>query len=155
MAHISRETARKLGHETVGFLRAGGYRAPSGRVADLTAALEASTRGTVEYPPEHTLHPAPTAGPQPRITVENQSILVVGRRMAATGPVAGLNFASAASPGGGFLNDALAQEECIARSSGLYACLEHREMYPRSRAVLDDVLGLRDLLARGPGVPHG
>jgi hypothetical protein len=59
MAHISRELATRLGHETVGFLRAGGYRAPSGRVVDLTAALEASTGGTVEYPPERALARGP------------------------------------------------------------------------------------------------
>jgi uncharacterized protein (TIGR02452 family) len=151
MAHISRELATRLGHETVGFLRAGGYRSPSGRVVDLTASLEASTGGTVEYRPERALHPAPVSGTSPRITVENQSILVVGRRMAATGPVAGLNFASATSPGGGFLNGALAQEECIARSSGLFACLEHREMYPRSRAVLDAMYS--DYVIYSPEVP--
>ncbi len=151
MAHISRELATTLGHDTVAYLRAGGYRTPSGRFVDLTAALEASTGGTVEYPPEHTLHPAPAAGPQPRITVENESILVVGRRMAATGLVAGLNFASATSPGGGFLNGARAQEECIARSSGLYACLEHREMYPRHQAVLDAMYS--DYVIYSPEVP--
>jgi len=37
--------------------------------------------------------------------------------------VALLNFASAKKPGGGFLNGSQAQEETIARSSGLYPCL--------------------------------
>merc|ERR1712113_311861 len=34
-----------------------------------------------------------------------------------------LNFASARNPGGGFTTGAQAQEESIARSSGLYPCL--------------------------------
>merc|ERR1719273_1331882 len=34
-----------------------------------------------------------------------------------------LNFASARNPGGGFSTGAEAQEESIARSSGLYPCL--------------------------------
>ena len=71
--------------------------------------------------------------------------------MAATGRVAGLNFASATSPGGGFLSGARAQEECIARSSGLYACLEHREMYARHRAVLDATYS--DYVIYSPDVP--
>merc|ERR1711972_695724 len=39
------------------------------------------------------------------------------------GAVCLLNFASAKKPGGGFQNGASAQEESLALSSGLYACL--------------------------------
>ncbi|MBP7777880.1 MAG: TIGR02452 family protein [Acidobacteria bacterium] len=150
-ALIPRELAARLGRETVEYLRAGGFSTPSGRFVDLRLGLEAATRGTVEYPPERAVHAASVTGPPPRITVENESILVVGRRMAATGPVAGLNFASATSPGGGFLGGARAQEECIARSSGLYACLEHRDMYPRHRAALDEMY--TDYVIYSPDVP--
>jgi uncharacterized protein (TIGR02452 family) len=40
-----------------------------------------------------------------------------------------LNFASATHPGGGFLTGSRAQEESLARSSGLYACLDGQPMY--------------------------
>lgn len=45
-----------------------------------------------------------------------------------------LNFASAKNPGGGFLGGAQAQEESLARSSSLYACLTANfEMYEYNR----------------------
>lgn len=43
-----------------------------------------------------------------------------------------LNFASAKNPGGGFLNGAMAQEESIAASSGLYQTLTKNEDYYRN-----------------------
>lgn len=47
-----------------------------------------------------------------------------------------LNFASAKNPGGGFLGGAQAQEESLARSSGLYTCLTcfQDRLYARNKA---------------------
>ena len=46
-----------------------------------------------------------------------------------------LNFASAKNPGGGFLNGAMAQEESLAASGGLYRTLTpHEGYYRRNRA---------------------
>ena len=47
--------------------------------------------------------------------------------------VLALNFASAKNPGGGFLGGSQAQEESIARASGLYACIRSSPMYSVNR----------------------
>ena len=57
-----------------------------------------------------------------------------------------LNFASAKNPGGGFLNGSQAQEESLARATGLYPCISQMmEMYDKNRnssscLYLDDMI---------------
>jgi uncharacterized protein (TIGR02452 family) len=59
-----------------------------------------------------------------RIEVTNEASLAAARRLSGLGGIVGcLNFASAKNPGGGFRGGAEAQEESLARSSGLYRCL--------------------------------
>ena len=151
MTLLPRDVAARLGHETLQILRVKSYRSASGRLVDLGARLDAAAQGTVEYPPERQVTWAPGRGPQPSITVENETVLSVGRRMSAAGPVAALNFASATEPGGGFLTGARAQEESIARSSGLFQCLDGRQMYARHGAALDAMYS--DYVIYSPDVP--
>jgi uncharacterized protein (TIGR02452 family) len=57
-----------------------------------------------------------------------------------------LNFASAKNPGGGFLNGSQAQEESLARATGLYPCIaQMTQMYEENRyycscLYLDDMI---------------
>lgn len=63
-----------------------------------------------------------------------------------------LNFASARNPGGGFLGGAQAQEESLARTSGLYPCLlQQPEYYRANRATKS--LEYTDHAILSPGVP--
>jgi uncharacterized protein (TIGR02452 family) len=151
MKLLPRDVAARLGRETVQILQARSYETPSGRTVDLGAVLDAAVRGTVEYPPERQL-PHPSArGPKPRITIENETVLSVGHRMSETGSVAALNFASATVPGGQFVAGARAQEESIARSSGLFRCLNGRHMYERHSA--DSSAMYTDYVIYSPDVP--
>jgi len=116
-----RDSLRSLARGTTAIVADGGYVAPSGRevrVAESTAAAVAGTR--LYLPGEDVSVPGGAGGAAPVVEVTNESSLSASRRLG--GDAACLVFASARSPGGGFLNGAQAQEESIARVSALYAC---------------------------------
>jgi uncharacterized protein (TIGR02452 family) len=76
----------------------------------------------------------------------------LGATLRLGGDVACLNFASARSPGGGFLNGAQAQEESLARGSALYHCLlAAQPFYDHHRA--DRSLAYSDRVIYSPAVP--
>ena len=132
MSTIDRGKAKAQGEEAVRIMNAGGYTAPDGRSVSVADALAEAVAGTVSYPPDADPPPFESTGHATHFEVTNESTLSAARRLVADGlnPVA-LNFASAKHPGGGFLGGARAQEESLCRSSGLYACIRHDDMYRR------------------------
>ncbi|MFI6482063.1 TIGR02452 family protein [Nonomuraea sp. NPDC050663] len=127
-----REHWRAVAADTMEILSRGWYDSPSGtRVAVAGALREVAVHG----PDERLRRP----GERGKTTIEvvERSTLAAARGMRA--PVV-LNFASARSPGGGFLKGAQAQEESLARASSLYLSLrEARAFYaahPRGSSLL-------------------
>ncbi len=136
-----RSTRAQIARQTLAILEEGAYLHPSGTRISIRDALASARSGSVLYSPDDfdevfrrrdrmlgDRRPVPLA-----FEVVNATTLSAARRLVATQPgsrVLALNFASARHPGGGFLNGSQAQEESLARASGLYACLAPmRQMY--------------------------
>jgi putative RNA 2'-phosphotransferase len=140
---VSRGKKVKIAESTLAACEAGFYTNAAGARVDLAPAIAAAKAGTALYELGITdLHntdedPAGMAPRAPRPTaleVTGESTLEALVRVAGTGHVACLNFASARNPGGGFLGGAQAQEESLARSSALYPCqLTQMSHYERNR----------------------
>lgn len=128
--------------EALAIQERGWYKLPSGTTVSIEKALKRAQAGTQLYLPEDfdtlwaELGEESVLG-EAELSVENASTLEAARELRKRYErVALLNFASARNPGGGFLGGARAQEESLARASGLYSCLRtqpafydyHREL---------------------------
>ncbi|HQR66250.1 MAG TPA: TIGR02452 family protein [Thermoanaerobaculia bacterium] len=152
MTKIPIELAARYGREAVEICASGSYLSPSGSRVSVEPLLSTAKAGTVTYPPDRTVDDVHTGPLQTSVAVENQTSLAAARSLMDEGyRPAVLNFASPKSPGGGFLFGACAQEEYLARSSGLYACLVGNEMYDDLGVRLDDMYS--DWVVYSPDVP--
>jgi len=136
-------------------IEAGGYRSPSGNDVRIGGGVDTAVARTRLHLPAEELPASGSLGDGALVTehvteVTNETSLAAARRL---GPgVACLVFASAKSPGGGFLNGAQAQEESIARSSALYPCQQAAsEFYAFHRGQGN--LCYSDRIIYSPGVP--
>jgi len=127
---MTRDQSARTAADTVEILERGHYMVPSGKIVSIAGPLAASVAATRLIQPEdwpailERSNPRGTGTPPVCVTAETtlqaaHRLVVVERQTR----VLALNFASARNPGGGFLNGARAQEESIARSSGLYPTL--------------------------------
>lgn len=140
---------------TLAIIDDGGYLAPSGARRELRDVIDAAVRDARLYTPAELTallaQPGP-GGAAPRVEVTAETTCAAARRLAATGPVCALNFASAKNPGGGFLRGARAQEEDVARCSALYPTqLANRAYYDANRATASMLY--TDHLIYSPRVP--
>ncbi|MBX7221736.1 MAG: TIGR02452 family protein [Blastocatellia bacterium] len=134
---MNRERRAALAQATLNILDQGRYHTPLGREVTLNPQQETALAGTklfrpTDFPKEIQIQPEARKY-STNLTVTNETTLEAARRLVLANPksdVLALNFASAKHPGGGFLSGSQAQEESLARSSGLYPCLvQMKEMY--------------------------
>lgn len=129
---LTRDRAFLLGEEAVNIIVRGTYSTPSGKKVSVADAVARAVSETQTIPPTATL-PVPTRledEPTLTLSVANETTFQAVQRLQRAGkrPLA-LNFASGINPGGGFLRGSTAQEETLARSSGLYAAIKNNPMY--------------------------
>lgn len=159
-----RSTRAQIARETLDILQRGSYTSPAGRVVCVAEELAKARADSVTYSPEKLEsilrqrdyllqqrdHQQSTI-----FEVANETTLHAARRLIESeksARVLGLNFASAKNPGGGFLNGSQAQEESLARASGLYACIAPlREMYEFNRRFPSSLYS--DYMIYSPDVP--
>ena len=123
--------AKAIAHGTLAALEAGHYTAPDGATIPIRDTLAACLNNTRYYEPDDldAIYKQVMAQPGDLTTtfaVANETTLQACARLAASQRyqrIGVLKFASARHPGGGFLRGARAQEESLARSSGLYHSL--------------------------------
>jgi uncharacterized protein (TIGR02452 family) len=149
---MNRKRASELGRETVAIVEAGHYTAETGKDVDVGPLVRRAVEGTESYPPGCELRTPDGSDKSTAIEVANETTLVAARRLLDAGHrPAALNYASAKHPGGGFLSGARAQEESLARSSALFACLDGNPMYDFHRARKDSMY--TDYAIYSPDVP--
>lgn len=122
----SRKIHKQTAEETLSILEKGYYEYEKERIEiDLSSAIE----NTITYSPDERLK-IPPGKYETKFEVALENTLDGCNRMRQeSDSVGALNFASAKHPGGGFLNGASAQEESLARASGLYKCIVDSPMY--------------------------
>lgn len=132
---MNRQQRQGVASETVAILDAGAYTLPGGDVISIREDLHASCEGTRLYLPEEYQSLvdkiSPTSAQQSTsVVVSNRTTLEAAQSiLTAFNAVVALNFASAKNPGGGFLSGSQAQEESLARASGLYSTLNTQSEY--------------------------
>lgn len=145
--------------ETLQILDRGWYDTAAGRVG-ITEAQAAAVAHTVLIRPDDFLGQVSGARParkqgNTRYAVTPETTQAAARRLVqdeGVADLAALNFASARNVGGGFLQGARAQEEDIARSSGLFRCLETQPEYYQANRDCGSFL-YTDHVIHSPAVP--
>jgi uncharacterized protein (TIGR02452 family) len=142
----------KTAEQTLSILSRGQYDNSRGEVVTISGSLRRAVDGTVLYKASDEVTWRKRGSHDTDVTLECCSTIESAKSLVSAGHnTVALNFGSAKNPGGGFLRGAQAQEESLARSSGLYLCLRNSEMYRRNRASKDPIY-LNDIVY-SPCVP--
>lgn len=151
-----RQALAKVGAETLQILEDFKYQSSLGQKISIKSPLKKAIKNTILYSPGDLLNlnkPTNSQNTFPVIEITNETTSAAGKRLIENNKdVVVLNFASAKTPGGGFLNGARAQEEDLTRKSGLFACLKSQPKYYLANKKCNSCL-YTDYLIYSPNVP--
>ncbi|MCE3229456.1 MAG: hypothetical protein K0S32_4007 [Bacteroidetes bacterium] len=155
----NRTQRQTIAEHTLQILKDGYFVSPSGNKIDLSKEQNFAEENTITYSPQQTddliksrIQSLSTVPAQ--ISVVKATTLDAARQLIEEGnenPVL-LNFASAKNAGGGFLGGSQAQEESIARSTGLYNCLLKAPAYYETNRHMKSCF-YTDYMIYSPKVP--
>eukprot|EP00301_Raphidiophrys_heterophryoidea_P016093 c2531_g1_i1.p1 GENE.c2531_g1_i1~~c2531_g1_i1.p1 ORF type:complete len:292 (+),score=79.43 c2531_g1_i1:22-876(+) len=137
----TRGLRKQMSEQTVAICAQGKYSLPSCETEiNISELMAKMMEGTTLYQPTHAF-PKPKnlqsgGGVESQLECTRETTLAAAHRLLkeGAGRVVVLNFASAKNPGGGFKNGSQAQEESLARSSGLFTSISSMtEMYLANR----------------------
>lgn len=148
-----------IAKDTLKIIQQGFFLAPDQTQISIRAQQEFAVANTKCYSPESSdqlikERVSQKLSQPTQIEVNRETTLDATRQLLAEGydDVVCLNFASAKNPGGGFLGGAQAQEESIARSTGLYPCLLRAMVYYDSNRKIKSCI-YTDHMIYSPSVP--
>ncbi|WP_339849557.1 TIGR02452 family protein [Paenibacillus sp. FSL W7-1088] len=162
-----RSKRSRIAHQTLAILEEGEYVNEYDRRVQIGMDLQRAIRDSILYRPTELIalrekrakemvqmQPA-TEASDVRIEVTGETTLAAASRLSVDEgreDVVCLNFASAKNPGGGFLGGSQAQEESLARATGLYPCIaQMSEMYDYNRKQRSCMYS--DYMIYSPAVP--
>jgi uncharacterized protein (TIGR02452 family) len=141
----NRKQRANIARETIEILERGNYQNLSGELIYLSDAITNAKALSIYYDSFdrifNDLNLLAQSLPSQKVgfSVTNETTLHAARRLIeieGAGKILCLNFASAMSPGGGFLSGSQAQEESLARATTLYPCLaQMNQLYAINRQL--------------------
>ncbi|WP_373542833.1 TIGR02452 family protein [Chamaesiphon sp.] len=151
---------KNTAQETLNILESGKYTNSAGKTIEFLAAQQMAVKKTVLYTPQQSdallaKEAVAKSRQQPQIEVTSETTQAAANRLVrAEGcqDLVLLSFASARNPGGGFINGAKAQEEDLARCSGIYPCLLTQPIYYDTNRAGESLL-YTDHIIYSPNVP--